>query len=80
MPQFLVQAFVDAKKEHPNVEFYFQTVTQEQCQAIQNDRERYKKILKSQVIRVPINTYVHAYLVYCVIIATCVFLGLGILD
>jgi hypothetical protein len=63
-PQIFAQAFIDARKEHPDMQFYFQTVTLEQNQALENDREGYKKILKSQVC-VPIHTclsYVFCYL------------------
>jgi hypothetical protein len=49
MPEFLAPALKDARKMHPNLQQYFQTVSPEHCQAIKNDRERYKKILSSKV-------------------------------
>jgi hypothetical protein len=57
-PKILARALMDAGKVHDGLQnMYFQAATQDECQAIENDRERYKKILKSKVCTIALNNH-----------------------
>jgi hypothetical protein len=45
----LAEALAKARKLHPDQQMYMQAVTFADCQTIENERQRFKDIIKSKV-------------------------------